>query len=1335
MGDEGEAVAAPNVVFVPSNIPLPGKLDIKGNLSTNWKKFKRVWSNYEIASNLRQKDNEMRTATFLTCVGANALELFDGFHFENENDKTDIDKVIEAFETFCIGQTNEIYERYTFNRRDQENNENIDSYVASLRSLSKTCKFGTLEDEMIRDRIVIGIRDNGTRKKLLQEAKLDLKRCIDICRANEKSATQVKEIGAEDVQAIRKKQKNKTKINKTPVRTEKRKERSARQCIYCGNEHEFRKEKCPAWGKECSICHNLNHFAKKCPFNDRKAKRQQKVNFVDDDSSSEEVLQVETINDIQKRLYAELEIEGQRVKFLLDCGATVNVINESLYKSLYRDDNLSGLRKDDMTLVMFNKTEVKPTGTRRVSVRNPKNRKKYSIEMVVVPGNLKPILGSKVIQGMKMITVNQENIAAVESTDVLERFTDVFQGLGKFQGTLHLDIDKSIPPTKIPTRKVPLAVKKLLKEELERLTDLGVITPVTEPTDWISSLVAVKKPTGKMRLCIDPKPLNKALKRSHYTTPTIEDILPELNKAKVFSVLDCKDGFWHVELDEQSSLLTTFGTPWGRFRWLRMPFGIKPASEEFQRRIDEALEGLSGIKAVHDDIVVWGSGDTDQEAMANHDANLENLLKRCRQKGVKINKDKMKLKLDSVSYLGHVISKDGLKVDPNKTKAIVEMPTPTTKADIQRLLGMANYLQKFAPNLSTATAPIRDLLKENNEFLWDDTVHGKAFQEMKNILSTAPALNFFDPKKSTVIQCDASERGLGACISQQGRPIAYASRALTPTEVNYAQIEKELLAVVFAMEKFEHYTFGRHVVVESDHKPLEIIVRKSLTSAPKRLQRMLMRLQKFDYEIIYKSGKEMYVADTLSRAYLKSTKGTKPFETVLNLTKRSKTEEEAEDIDMREYTYISDVTLRKLEEHSETDETIKMLKKIILQGWPEDRTLPTRLEIYYPFREELTVQGNLVYKGDRIVLPGNFKSEILQRIHSSHIGIQNCVRRAREALYWPNMTADITNYVQQCAVCAAYQTDQCKEPLISHEIPDRPWQKIGTDLFQFDDRNYLITVDYYSDFFEIDRLHDKKSKEVISKLKAHFARYGIPEIVISDNGPPFNSREFLSFAEKYEFNHITSSPLYPKSNGKVENAVKIAKRLMRKSQIDNSDPFLALLDWRNTPTEIIGSSAAQRLMGRRTRTKLPIKSSLLAPETQKNVKESIEKRKQKSKQHYDKNARPLPELNTGDVVRIKPFGRENKWTKAKVDEKVNIRSYQVTTEDGRTYRRNRRHLRPTSEMFTDDTPSQSIEPQTRDVNKSISDQNINDENASQENRYPTRERRPPTRFKDFVVYK
>ncbi|XP_061193428.1 uncharacterized protein K02A2.6-like [Saccostrea echinata] len=561
---------------------------------------------------------------------------------------------------------------------------------------------------------------------------------------------------------------------------------------------------------------------------------------------------------------------------------------------------------------------------------------------------------------------------------------------------------------------------------------------------------------------------------------------------------------------------------------------------------------------------------------------------------------------------------------------------------------------------------------------------------------------------------------------------------MTPTEVNYAQIEKELLAVLFAMERFEHYTLGRKVKVESDHKPREIINKKSLISAPKRLQRMLLRLQKFDYEIVYKRGLEMYLADTLSRAYLPTVQLQKhdSEDRVLAITDRPKSEKDVESITMSEYANISSDTLKKIKLATSQDEILLKLSKTIKDGWPERDELPPDIQFYHTFRDELVSQDGLIFKGDRIVIPLTLKDEILQRVHSSHIGIQGCYRRTKESLYWPNMMKDIETYIKKCHVCATIQVEQGKETLISHEIPDRPWQKIGTDLFQLDDRQYLITVDYHSDFFEIDRLHDKKSKEVINKLKAQMARHGIPEMLISDNGPPFGSKEFASFSRNYEFNHITSSPLYPKSNGKVENAVKIAKTLLKKCQLDNKDPFLALLDWRNTPSENIGSSAVQRLMGRRTRTLLPTKSELLKPSLPTNVKEQLAKRKSLSEFYYNRTAKDLPKINIGETVRIRPFGKEKTWTKAKVDEKVNIRSYQVTTEDGRTYRRNRKHLRRSNEPFI--------------VNNVVDPPNfinvMNDKLPSAENPKPsadkitpirrsTRQIKMPKRFEDFKIYK
>ena len=458
-----------------------------------------------------------------------------------------------------------------------------------------------------------------------------------------------------------------------------------------------------------------------------------------------------------------------------------------------------------------------------------------------------------------------------------------------------------------------------------------------------------------VRLCIDPKPLNNALKRNHYPLPTIEDVLPLLTDSKVFKVLDARNGFWHVQLDDQSSYLTTFSTPWGRYRWLRMPFGITSAPEEFQRRMDIALEGLDGTKAIADDILVFGTGTTQEEAEKNHNERLKAVLARCWQKGVKLNKEKMQFKQQKVAYMDHVITSEGLQADPNKIEAIVNMPTPTDKEAVQQLLGMTNYVQRFAPGLVDITKPLRDLIKKESVFIWDQN-HDKAFSEVKSILTKAPVLKYFRQKKKSVLQCEASKEGLGACLMQDDHPIAYASRALTTTKIHYAQIEKELLSVVFGVEKFSEYLYGRHFVVETDHKPLEFIVRKSLLSSPKRLQRMLLRLQKYDLEVVYKRGREMYMTDTLSRAFLENKTTQKHnVQDVMNIS-RSRTEQETEEIDMVSYLPLRDSTIQDIQKHTETDPDLQALAMIIKDGWPESKDkLKPQLHCYYPFREELTI--------------------------------------------------------------------------------------------------------------------------------------------------------------------------------------------------------------------------------------------------------------------------------------------------------------------------------------------------------------------------------------------
>ena len=243
------------------------------------------------------------------------------------------------------------------------------------------------------------------------------------------------------------------------------------------------------------------------------------------------------------------------------------------------------------------------------------------------------------------------------------------------------------------------------------------------------------KPLGDSRICIDPKELNKALKRERYPIPVIEDVLPELSKARVFTKVDAGNGYWHVVLDEESAKLTTFDTPFGCYYWKRLPFGLSVSSEIFQKRIHQALDGLPGLLDVHDDMVIYGAGDTDEQADADHNRNLERFLQRCRDKGIKLNKRKLKLKCTEFPYLGHLVTKEGLKPDPDKIKAVQEMPKPDNIKAVRRFCGFVNYLAKFMPKLSEVMEPIRNLTCKENEWKWTHE-HDAAFKRIKEMATT-----------------------------------------------------------------------------------------------------------------------------------------------------------------------------------------------------------------------------------------------------------------------------------------------------------------------------------------------------------------------------------------------------------------------------------------------------------------------------------------------------------------------------------------------------------------------------------------------------------------------
>jgi hypothetical protein len=440
------------------------------------------------------------------------------------------------------------------------------------------------------------------------------------------------------------------------------------------------------------------------------------------------------------------------------------------------------------------------------------------------------------------------------------------------------------------------------------------------------------------------------------------------------------------------------------------------------------------------------------------------------------------------------------------------------------------------------------LLDTKNDFKWTD-VQEAAFGKLKALLSSETVLKFYDSEKSVILQCDSSQNGLGCVMLQEDKPVAFASRALTKTEIAYSQIEKEQLAIVFAMERFHTYVYGKKCTVITDHKPLIAIRKKTLNAAPKRLQRMLLRLQRYDFHLIFRPGSKVIIADTLSRAFPAVSPESASENFNADIANMSNSTEPLSVV-------ASDYVVKLIREAAESDELYIKLRSFIRSGWPAAKNLiPVDLRIFYSCRDEMSVEQDLIFKGPRLYVPFAARAAMIERAHSSHIGLNSALRRVRECIFWPRMTLEITEYITRCDICNQLPAaSPPKEPLIPHAVPVNAWAKVGVDLFQIGNHDYMITVDYTTNFFEIDRLETKRSSEVVYKLKAHFARHGLPLTLISDGGPCFSSNEFRIFLGKNEVEHIMSSPMYPRSNGRAENAVKTCKRILKRAIADNRDP-------------------------------------------------------------------------------------------------------------------------------------------------------------------------------------
>ena len=420
-------------------------------------------------------------------------------------------------------------------------------------------------------------------------------------------------------------------------------------------------------------------------------------------------------------------------------------------------------------------------------------------------------------------------------------------------------IDESVVPVAQSPRRIPFHLRDQVAEELERLEKLDVIEKVEGPTPWVSNLVVAPKPNNPkdIRLCVDMRKANQAIKRERHVTPTIDDIILELNGSTVFSKVDLNKGFHQLVLSEESRNMTTFATNVGLRRYKRLNFGVSCAPEIFQNEIRQALEGLNGVLNISDDIIVHG------KTREEHDKNLEALLQRLQNKCLTVNKSKCEFGQSRIKFYGFIFSEDGFSPDPEKVEAIKNVERPKTVAEVRSFLGMTNYVSRFINNYSSITEPLRRLTKHENMFTWTDEQE-KAFTRLKDSLVSDQVMTYFDPSLQSELWVDASPVGVSGILIQQGRIVSYGSRALSPTEQRYSQTEHEALACVFGCEHYHLYLFGKQFTLITDHAPLESTFNNVKTIHNARLERFRLRLNTYNFKVKYRKAAEM-ISDYCSR--------------------------------------------------------------------------------------------------------------------------------------------------------------------------------------------------------------------------------------------------------------------------------------------------------------------------------------------------------------------------------------------------------------------------------------------------------------------------------------
>lgn len=728
-------------------------------------------------------------------------------------------------------------------------------------------------------------------------------------------------------------------------------------------------------------------------------------------------------------------------------------------------------------------------------------------------------------------------------------------------------------------RPVPLAIEQQVDDELNRLQKLGIITPISA-SENASPVVWVRKNDNSLRMCADFKVhVNSKIKSDSYPMPNIEHIFSKLKNANHFAKIDLRHAYWQIELDKNAKDLSVINTTKGLFRMNRLQMGMKNASAIFQRTMESILKDIKGLLIYQDDIAVFASD------MPTLEKRLNAVKNRLREKNVAINHSKCVEYANEISFLGFKISSRGIEPDNKLVQKIRQIEAPKSHAELQQFLGLINYFGRLIPNFSKKISNLNKLRNSKEKFAWS-IEHNKDFENIKMELCSEPLVKPYDLNKEVILATDASKTAIGAILTQEGHPVIYVSRSLSKSEMNYSNIERESLAVVWATMRLKHFLLGRQFLIQTDHKPLEFLFDKKKSipdGTSSRIIKWAIELMPYDFSINYVKGTNMAHADAMSRLKFASSNEKEVAEESVEMAINSVVFEKAI-LDMNEVT-----------NELQSDPVSKqILNRIKTGNWQRCSEAEKQFHIIF---SELTIEDGMIYKGTALFVPPRLRRKAFDLTHyDNHSGVQSSINKLRLCCWWPGMNKDVTGWIQKCSVCSK------SRPIIEKCVNIWPKAKIFERLhmdwayISEVDMNVLIIVDSFSGWIEAFPARNRESKTVIESLRTVFTRFGVPEVLVSDNGKEFKSNELNHWLQLNGIRKMESPVYSPWSNGTAERAVQTVKNGLKAYKLntvhsDFKSYLQRILFHHRVSTVRNGKSPAEHMFGRRLRVPIVNKHS------------------------------------------------------------------------------------------------------------------------------------------------